>query len=216
METITSAYAILSKTASFSQINSAEIAVIASAIFAGLSVFYLAFQIYSSIRQQRIQRAWEYMRAHNDPNFIPIKSIVPGFFRNQDLTEEEKLFLLYDKEGEKTEDKVEKINNSPIYQTLNNKLRYWLDLPNGVRITSFHITDFRSKIITYFNYFEILGLFYAKKEIDRFFVKDFFEEISPYVFESVKFLIDKKRKIYNNDLYRRWEDMNDKIKIIKK
>jgi len=215
METTTSTFAVLSKAANFSQMNSADIAVVASAVFAGLSVLFLAKQIYSSIRQQRIQRAWEYMKIHNDPNFIPIKSIVPGFFRNQDLTEGEKIFLLYDKDGEKIEDKVEKINNSPIYQTLNSKLRYWLDLPNGVKITSFHITDFRSRIITYFNYFEILGLFYAKKEIDRFLVKDFFEEISPYVFESVKFLIDKKRQIYNDDLYRRWEDMNDKIKIKK-
>lgn len=206
----------LSKTANFSQVNFTEIAVLASAVFAGISVLFLAKQIYSSIRQQRIQRVWDYLIIHNDPSFIPIKSIVPGFFRNSDLTEPEKLFILNDKEGEKIEDKVKKINDSPTYQTLNIKLRYWLNLPIDTKITSFHITDFRSRIIAYFNYFEILGVFYAKKEVDRFLIKDFFEYISPYVFESVKFLIDKRRQMYNdNDLYRRWENMNEKIKMRK-
>lgn len=180
---------------------------------AAASVYYLAKQIYSSVKQQQVQRAWESLRFYNDPSFMKIRSLASLGFLHTDLSEEDKLFLLYDAEREKIEEKAQAINSNPKFKKLNAKIKYWLDVPDDATISTFHITNIRSTIISYFNYFEIIGLFYSKREIDRILIKDFFEQICPYVFESSKFLIDTKRERYNPDLYRRWEDMNEEIKL---
>jgi hypothetical protein len=72
-------------------------------IFAGaataLSVGYLAEQIRVSLQQEKITRSYDYIKRYNDPAFREILAQVGKFFRNEQITESEKLeILFYNKE----------------------------------------------------------------------------------------------------------------------
>ncbi len=197
----------------FGKATAVGTATIIAAAAAAMSVVYLAEQVRVSSEQEKVNRSWYCIKMYSDPAFREVASPGSGFFRQADISEQDKLYVLLERDGEKLEDKVRALNIDQNLLKLNQKIRYWLSVKPNEEISTAHIIDFRARVSFFFNFFETVSLLYMKNHLDKKLIDDFFEEISPSVHKRVEFYVKKLgAERGQKNILAQWESMNREIK----
>ncbi len=202
-----------------------KVAQIIATVLAGVTVFYLAKQIETSVEQEKINRSWDSIKLYTNPDCRKIINSIHVFLKFKRTTAEQRSHLL-ELDLEELEDFIEKESTNKgdalsdlllkVAHSLNLKDREFEQIKSNKKNKEFikesalfHFTELRSRAIFVRNIFEMTGLLYNTNQLNKEIVKGFFKSISLRTYKDLEKNIDALRiKDKQTTLCKEWEIMN--------